>query len=157
MKAPKQLKNYASVVTVATATLLPFAMATPPASADDLFFPASLCQPSTAEDATKLQYVGSSVNVIGNLNAQVICPITNRVLISKHLAILKSSSNAGFPPNCNLRSFDRNGSVLEISGTTFNSNNPTEQVTKKVIPGTYHTLLCALPPGSKIFYYRLVE
>jgi hypothetical protein len=157
MKTTKQSKHYASVFAVATATLMPLAMAATPASADDLFFPASLCQPSTAGDATRLEFVGSSVNVVGNLQAQVICPITNRTLIRKHLAIIKSNSKPGFPPNCNLRSFDRNGSVLEISSTTFNSNNPTEQVTKTVIPGAYHTLTCSLPPGSKLLNYRLVE
>jgi hypothetical protein len=155
MKTTKQSKHYASVFAVATATLMTLAMAATPASADDLFFPASLCQPSTSGDAAKLEFIGSSVNVVGNSGAQVICPITNPTLIRKHLAIVKSNSKPGFPPSCNLRSFDRNGSVLEISSTTPGSNG--QLVTKSVIPGTYHTLNCSLPSGSKLFNYRLVE
>jgi hypothetical protein len=157
MQTPKQLKNYASVFAVATATLMPLAMAATPASADDLFFPASLCQPSTPDDATRLTFVGSSVsNISGNLGAQVICPITNNTLFTKHLAIVRASFNQGNPPSCNLRSFDRDGSVLEISSTTPAGNSP-ELVTKQVIPGAYHTLLCGLTPGSKMLNYRLVD
>jgi hypothetical protein len=155
MKTTKQSKHYASVFAVAAATLMPLAMAATPASADDLFFPASLCQPSNAENATKLIFSSASISVSGNLTAQVVCPITNGVLIRKHLAIVKSEFKEGFTPSCSLRSFDRNGSVLEISGTTPASNG--QLVTKSVIPGTYHTLTCSLPSGSKLFNYRLVE
>jgi hypothetical protein len=155
MQTPKQLKNYASVFAVATATLMPLAMAATPASADDLFFPASLCQPLNPDAAARLTFVGSSVNNISsNSNAQVTCPITNGVLIRKHRAIVRSVFNEGFTPSCSLRSFDRDGSLLEISDTTFKNN---ALQTGEVIPGSYHTLTCILPPGSKMLNYRLVE
>jgi hypothetical protein len=157
MKTTKQSKHYASVFAVATATLMTLAMAATPASADDLFFPASLCQPSTPDDATRLVFGGSSLNnTSSNLRAQVICPITNNTLFTKHLAIIRANFDQGNPLSCNLRSFDRNGSVLEISGTTPTSDS-TQAVTKSVIPGTYHTLNCSLTPGSKMFNYRLVK
>jgi hypothetical protein len=157
MQTPKQLKNYASVFAVAAATLMPLAMAATPASADDLFFPASLCQPSTPDDATRLTFSGTSLtNTSSNLRAQVICPITNNILFTKHLAIIRANFDQGNPLSCNLRSFDRNGSVLEISSTTPTSDS-TQAVSKEVIPGNYHTLLCSLTPGSKMFNYRLVD
>jgi hypothetical protein len=157
MKATKQLKNYASVFAVATATLMPLALAATPASADDLFFPASLCQPSNAENAAKLTYRNNSLDVVGNSGVIVVCPIPTNVLIKKHLAIVRMQFDPARLPGCTLRSFGRDSSLLDSSTTAPTSSPPSQLVTESVIPGAYHTLTCALEPGSRLFNYRFVE
>jgi hypothetical protein len=157
MKTTKQSKHYASVFAVAAATLMPLAMAATPASADDLFFPASLCQPSTPGDATKLTYRNNSLDVVGNSGAIVVCPIPNNVLLKKHLAIVRMQFDPARLPGCTLRSFGRDSSLVDSSTTSPNSSPPSQLVTKSVIPGAYHTLTCALEPGSRLFNYRFVE
>jgi hypothetical protein len=156
MKTTKQSKHYASVFAVATATLMTLAMAATPASADDLFFPASLCQPSNAENAAKLTYRNNSLDVVGNSGVIVVCPIPNNVLLKKHLAIVRMQFDPARLPGCTLRSFGRDSSLVD-SSTTSPTNSPPQLVTKSVIPGAYHTLTCALEPGSRLFNYRFVE
>jgi hypothetical protein len=81
MQTPKQLKSYASVFAVATATFMPLAMAATPASAELNTFPASLCQPGNSDHVARLSFVGSYVENISESNATVICPIFHDTLV----------------------------------------------------------------------------
>ncbi|OUC15814.1 MAG: hypothetical protein B0A82_04965 [Alkalinema sp. CACIAM 70d] len=159
MKVHKQLKNSASAFVISAATLTPMIMAATPASAVDLFFPASLCQPSTANDVNNLAIRNDALSVIGNVPVGFVCPIHTSTLITKHRAIVKvtlAPNTSITSPTCTLRSFGRDSKLLDSSSTSI-SSDLTQMVTKPVIPGNYHTLACTLPPGSRLFNYRLVE
>ncbi|MBW4622107.1 MAG: hypothetical protein KME17_22485 [Cyanosarcina radialis HA8281-LM2] len=147
--------NRTKAIVALAATLMSTAAISAPASAqvETFTFPASMCQPTSSQDADKLSFGGTSVRNTSNNNAQIICPIPGNTDISKVSAIVRVLFKPGFPSFCNLRSLNRDSTTFEIS-TTSPTSDGKELVTGSVRPGDTYTLTCVLTPGSQMFNYR---
>jgi hypothetical protein len=153
--------NKAKAIVALAATLMSTAIVSAPASAQNAFtFPASACQPTRTESAARLNFDSNSVkhNGIDNEDATVVCPINNPTIIRRVIAIAKVTFPAGStPPQCTLRSFKNDGTLLGTVTTKPTSDGRNLVASPSIIPGDYHTFFCRLRPGSDLANYQLIQ
>src|SRR5262245_61076772 len=138
--------------------------ARPGHAADVKIYQGGFCQPFTPSDAANFDYFAASVdNISASATSFLVCPIITDNSVSGSgtdgVAVRVQSSNGANLP-CNLESYSKFGTFLESSAQASTTSNTPVALSLDVNsngPGGHYVLYCNMPPGSRLFNYRVVE